>query len=123
NWYPTEQKRQIVYPVAEIASRAELFCLSGLEVEHSTQLQKRLFLIGEQLGLLSTRDKWYKFQPSAYSDKSNYIFLETGTDQVFVKDHDVSVEEFEQALWEDYLKLSGMRAQFPVLYPSLRNHV
>ncbi len=123
NWYPTENKRQIVYPVAQVATRTELFCLSGQEFDSSTPLQQRLYLIGKQLNLLAIHNGRYEFQPGNYFEDPEYLALQADMDQVFFRTHDISYEEFEQTLWENYLALSGMRAQFPILYPSLRNSV
>jgi len=123
NWCPIENDRQIVYPVAQVVTQIELFCISGLEIENSTSAQKQSTLVGEQFALLSFDNGQYLFRPNEQPKDLGYTILQTDTDRVYVRSHAVPVEEFEQKLWENYLELSSMRAQFPVLYPSLRNMV
>lgn len=123
NWYPTEERRQIIYPVASIATSAEILSLVGLPVQLGSYAQQCVHQAAVDLGLLAVRDGRYEAQASTHQERQGYLDLQTGTDWVFVRDHDVSLEDFEQVLWEEYLHLSGMRPRYPVLYPNLRNKV
>ncbi len=123
NWYPTESKRQIVYPVASVATFTEIMSLTGLPVEQETFAQQCRHKTALDLNLLTIREGRYEMQAHAALKDHGYLILQTDSDQVFVRDHNVSLEDFEQVLWQEYLKLSSMRSRFPVLYPNLRNHV
>lgn len=125
NWYPTEgkPKRQIVYPVASVITFTEVICLVGLPVEQETFAQQCRHQTALDMNLLTVRDGHYEAQASVALGGQRYLVLRTDSDQVFIKDHDVSTEEFEQVLWKEYLGLSDMRPRFPVLYPNLRNRV
>lgn len=124
NWYPTEQKRQIVYSVASVATFTEVISLTGLPVEQETFAQQCRHQTVLDLNLLAVREGHYEAQEQAIElEARGYLILQTDSDRVFIRDHDVSPEDFEQALWQEYLGLSGMRPRFPVLYPNLRNQV
>jgi len=123
NWYPTEKKRQIVYPVASVATFTEIICLSGLPVEQETFAQQCCHQTVLDLNILAVRDGRYEAQAYMELKAQEYLILQTDSDQVFIRDHHVSPEDFEQALWREYLSLSSMRPRFPVLYPNLRNQV
>lgn len=123
NWYPTEEKRQIVYSVVSVATFTEIFSLAGLPIEQATFAQKCLHQTALDLNLLAVRDGRYEAQAQIELHTQRYIILRTESDQVFIRDHDISTEDFEQALWREYLDLSAMRPRFPILYPNLRNRV
>ncbi|TEU13049.1 MAG: hypothetical protein E3J21_19605 [Anaerolineales bacterium] len=125
NWYPTEEKpkRQIVYPVASVATFTEMICLAGLPVEQETFARQCLHRTALDMNLLAVRDGHYEVHAHLELEAQGYLILQTDSDQVFIRDHNVSSKEFEQALWKEYLGLSNMRPRFPVLYPNLRNQV
>jgi hypothetical protein len=123
NWYPIEEKRQIVYPVASVATFTEIMCLSGLPIKQETFAQRCLHQTALDLNLLAIRNDRYEFQAHAESEVHGYLSLQTDSDRVFIRDYNVSSEVFEQMLWQEYLGLANMRPRFPVLYPNLRNHV
>jgi hypothetical protein len=95
NWHPSARNRQIVYPVATVVLRSEI------SSEHLTEQEDK----------------------TSIPDSGEYLTLNVGTEQVFVKEHSVSTDDFEQSLWGTYLALTDMRARFPILYPELRNRV
>jgi hypothetical protein len=123
NWYPTEEKRQIVYSVASVATFSEIIFLTGLPVEQKTFAQQCRHQTASDLNLLAVRDGRYETRAYTELKAQEYLILQTDSDQVFIRDHHVSPEDFEQALWREYLNLSGMRLRSPVLYPDLRNQV
>jgi hypothetical protein len=124
NWYPTKERRQIIYPVASVVTFTEIVSLSGLPVEQKTFAQKCCHQTALDLDLLTVRDNQYEaLAHMELKTNKGYLILQTESDQLFIKDHDVSTEEFEQVLWQEYLGLSSMRPRFPVLYPNLRNRV
>ena len=123
NWYPTENRRQIIYPAACVASFAEIVALVGLPVIAETYAQQCCHHCGLDLNLLTIRDDHYELSGGIALGSSGYLIIDAGSDQVFVKDHEVTREGFEQTLWKEYLGLSDMRPYFPVLYPNLRNRV
>jgi hypothetical protein len=123
NWYPTEEKRQIVYPVACVATLTEIFCLAGMPVEQQTFAQQCIHQTAIDLNLLTVKDGHYEAQAYASPRDQGYLTLQTDVAQVFIRDHDVSSSDFEQVLWQEYLGLSDMRPRFPILYSNLRNQV
>jgi len=123
NWYPTEEKRQIVYPVASVATFTEVISLIRLSVKQETFAQQCLHQTALDLNLLIVRNNLYEAQAHRELKMQGYLILQTESDQVFIRDHHVSPEDFEQVLWREYLSLSGMRLRSPVLYPDLRNQV
>jgi len=125
NWYPTEEKprRQIVYPVASVATFTETICLAGLPVKQETFAQQCLHRTALDMNLLAIQDGHYEVHAHLEFKAQEYLILQTDSDKVFIRDHNVSAKEFEQALWKEYLGLSDMRPRFPVLYPNLRNQV
>jgi len=123
NWYPTEDKRQIIYPVASVVEFTEIICLAGLSVEQETFAQRCCHQTALDMGLLTVRDDRYEVQGDMEPKAQEYLRLQMDSDRVFIRDHDVSPNDFEQALWREYLGLSGMRPRSPVLYPDLRNQV
>ena len=123
NWYPTEQRQQIIYPVASIVTSAEIASLVGLSAQLETYAQRSLHQTALDLGLLAVRGDRCESERSGPRKGRGYLTFPTGTDQVFVRDHDVPLEDFEQALWQEYLALSSLQPRYPVLYPSLRNEV
>ena len=123
NWYPTEGRRQILYSVASVATFTEIISLMGLPVEQETFVQQCRHQMALDLNLLAVRDGRYEAQTHMELKALGYLILQTDSDQVFIRDHDISPEDFEQVLWREYLSLSGMRPRFPVLYPNLRNQV
>jgi hypothetical protein len=123
NWYPTEEKRQIVYSVASVAILSEITSLAGLPVEQETFAQQCRHQTALDTGLLTVRDDHYEAQSNIEPKAEEYLRLQMNSDMLFVKDHDVSPDDFEQALWREYLGLSGMRPRSPILYPDLRNQV
>lgn len=123
NWYPTDQRRQIVYPIACIASFTEILSLAGSPTQQETYVQRCRHRTGLDLDLLAIHDDHYQALPCTITPVQGYLVLQLESDQVFIRNHTVSSDEFEQVLWEEYLSLSGMRVRFPVLYPNLRNRV
>ena len=123
NWHPTKENRQIVYPVASVATFSEMFSLTGQPIEDETFAQQCRHQTALDINLLALRDGRYESRSYAELKAQGYLVLQTGSDQVFIKDHSVVSEDFEQALWQEYLSLSNMRPRFPVLYPNLRNQV
>jgi hypothetical protein len=125
NWYPTEEKpkRQIVYPVASVTTFTDIICLAGLSVEQETFAQQCRHQTALDTNLLTVRDGHYEVHAHLELEVQGYLVLQTDSDRVFIKDHNVSAQGFEQALWKEYLDLSDMRPRFPVLYPHLRNQV
>jgi hypothetical protein len=123
NWYPTERRGQIIYPVASVATLTEVISLTGLAVERDTYAQQCVHQAALDLNLLMIRDGRYETQGPLERKEEGYLIVETETDQVFVKRRSVSTEDFEQVVWQEYLGLSSMRPRFPVVYPSLRNKV
>ena len=123
NWYPTEDRRQVIYPVACVVTLSEAVALAGLPVAQATYAQQCRHQTGVDLSLLTVRDAHYGLSPNIQPDTQGYLIMQTATDRVFVKDHKTSLQDFEQALWREYLDLSNMRPSFPVLYPNLRNRV
>ncbi len=123
NWYPTEDKRHIVYPVVSLAMFSEIISLVGLPVEQETFAQQCCHQVALDLHLLAVREGRYEAHAHMGLKTQGYLILQTDSDQVFIRDHDVSPEDFEQVLWREYLGLSSMRPRFPVLYPNLRNRV
>jgi hypothetical protein len=125
NWHPTEDKpkRQIVYPVGLVATFREIISLAGLHVEQETFAQQCRHQAALDLNLLVVQNDCYEAQAHVPFENPSYMILQTDSDYVFFRGHDVSSEEFEQVLWKEYLSLSSMRPRFPVLYPSLRNRV
>ena len=118
NWYPTEDRKQIVYPVASLVTWSEIMSLAGLPVQLETYAHQCLHQTATDLSILTVRDDRYEIQASTQHSKQEYLILQTVSDQVFVRDHDASFEDFEQALWQEYLGLSSMRPRYPVLYPN-----
>ena len=125
NWYPTEEKpkRQIVYPVGSVATFSEIISLAGLTVEQETFAQQCRHQTALDLNILAVWDSRYEVQVHLEFKDRGYLVLQTDSDQVFIRDHHISIGEFEQSLWKEYLGLSNMRPRFPVLYPNLRNQV
>jgi hypothetical protein len=123
NWYPTEEKRQIVYPVVSVARFSEIISLVGLPIEQETFAQQCRHQTALGLNILAVRESRYEAQAHMELKTQGYLILQTDSDQVFIRDHDVSPEDFEQVLWREYLGLSSMRSRFPVLYPNLRNRI
>ena len=123
NWYPTEEKRQIVYPVASVATFSEIIFLTGLPVEQETLDQQCRHQTALNLNLLTVRGDRYEAQAHMELKAQGYLILQTDSDQAFIRDYGVSPEDFEQILWREYLGLSSMRPRFPVLCPNLRNQV
>lgn len=123
NWYPTEDRHQVIYPVACVATFTEIFALAGLPVAKETYAQQCRHCSAVDLKLLTVRDEHYEFSADIHPGAEGYMITQTEFDQVSVKDHRVAPEHFEQVLWREYLGLSDMRASFPVLYPNLRNRV
>jgi len=123
NWYPTEERSQIIYPVASIATFTEIMSLVGLTVKRKTHAQQCLHRTALDLNLLTIQDDRYEAQAHVPRKKEGYLVLMTGSDRVFIRSHKVSPQDFEQVLWQEYLGLSSMRPRFPVLYPNLRNKV
>lgn len=123
NWYPTEQRKQIIYPVTSIVMLSEMVSLAGSSVRLDTYAQQQLHQTALDLGLLRIRDDRYEVQASLPHEKQGYLIFQTESDRVFVRDHTISLENFEQIVWQEYLSLSDMRPRYPVLYPNLRNRV
>jgi len=123
NWYPTEDRRQIIYPVACVTTFTEIVALAGLPIATETYAQQCCHHCGLDLNLLTIRNDHYELSGGIALDVQGYLIMQTGSDQVFVKNHEVPLERFEQVLWKEYLGLSDMRPYFPVLYPNLRNWV
>jgi hypothetical protein len=123
NWCPTEEKRQIVYPVVSLATFTEIISLTGLPVEQETLAQKCRHQIALDMKILDVQDDHYIPQAHIEPKAPGYLILQTDSEYVFIRDHAVSTEDFEQVLWREYLRLSGMRPRFPILYPDLRNQV
>lgn len=103
NWYPSEQRRQVVYPVVSIAILSEMISLTGLLVDHESFAQQCRHQTALDLDLLSVRDGHYERPANTDLDPQDYTVLQSGLDKVFIRDHHVSAEDFEQVLWQEYL--------------------
>jgi hypothetical protein len=123
NWYPTETRRQIIYPVACVTTLKEIISLAGFPVKQESYAQQCIHRTALDLNLLTVREDGYKAQAHIELRVKGYCILQTQSDQVFIRDHNVSPYDFEQVLWREYLGLSSMRPRFPVVYPNLRNRV
>jgi len=123
NWYPTEDKRQIVYPVACVATHLEIYWMVGNSSDLQTSEHKCRHTVALETGLLAVHEGRYQTPTEAESIPPDYLVLNILTDRVFIRDHDVGSEDFEQTVWRDYLQLVDMVPMAPVIYPSLRNQV
>lgn len=123
NWYPTDKSSQVVYPTACVATHSELICLVGNSIELRTNTHLCLQTIAIETGILAADEGHYKISTGMNRPPDGYLCLQTDTDQIFIIDHTVSLPDFEQSLWREYLNLSDMIPMSPVLYPSLRNQV
>lgn len=123
NWYPTENSRQVVYPTACVATRSELICLAGSPFNQESATHNCLYTVALEAGVLSIYKDNYQVSMNPNPLSQEYLNLQIGSDQIYIKDHNVVLTDFEQSLWQEYLSLSGMIPMSPVLYPSLRNRV
>ena len=123
NWYPTRSSRQIVYPVACVATQSEILWMAGSSPDQQAPYHQCRHAVALQTGLLVMRDNRYQSQAGTPLIPADYVLLQTMVDRVFIKDHDVSAAEFEQTVWREYLRLADMISMSPVVYPSLRNQV
>ena len=123
NWYPTEDSRQIVYPVACAATQLEIYWMAGESSHLQTSYHPCRHTVALETGLLAVGGNRCEDQTETRHTPSGYLVLQVITDRVFIKDHDVSSEDFEQTVWREYLRLADMIPMSPVLYPSLRNQV
>ena len=122
NWYPTEEKHQVLYPVACVALRSEILALADRGVGTNPP-GRCVHQAAIETGLLRIENGKYIANRSEATVPKDYHVLLTDFEEVFVKDNRVALDEFEQAIWKDYLRLGEMRPRFPVLYPELRNRV
>lgn len=123
NWYPTENSRQVVYPVACVATQSEILWMAGTSPPEIVSRHQCQHVVALETGLLTVSDGCYQAQVGTRLVPPEYLVLHILTDRVFIKGHDASPEDFEQAVWREYLKLADMIPMSPVLYPSLRNQV
>jgi hypothetical protein len=123
NWYPTEHSRQIAYPVACVATQREIQWMAGSTPDQQTSNHQCRHAVALETGLLVVCEDRYQVAAATKTIPPDYSVVQTTVDRVFIKDHDVSVAEFEQILWREYLKLADMSPMSPALYPSLRNQV
>jgi hypothetical protein len=123
NWYPTEDSWQIVYPVACVATQLEIHWMPGESSQLQTAQHQCRRTVALETGLLVIRENCYQSQTKTRLTPPGYLVLQTITDRVFIKDHEVSSEDFEQSVWREYLRLADMIPMSPVIYPSLRNQV
>ena len=123
NWYPTENKRQIVYPAACVATQLEIHWMVGNSPDLQASHHQCRHTVALETGLLTVHQNCYQAPPEAKPIPPDYLVLQTVIDRVFIKNHDISSEDFEQAVWREYLKIADMIPMLPVLYPSLRNLV
>jgi len=123
NWFPTENSRQVIYPTACVSTRSELICLAGCPTVQYAATHNCLQTAAMETGILAVRDGYYQLAFGSTQLMEGYLFFQTDTDQVYVKDHKIPLSDFEQNLWEEYLNLSKMTPMVAVLYPSLRNQV
>lgn len=122
NWYPTEASRQVVYSAACVATYAELIWMAAeLPVQETCHQCRQTIAL--ETGILTIQENRYRIQEGSETIPSEYLVLQTNTEQVFIKNHQVNLTEFEQTLWREYLELAEMVPMSPVLYPSLRNRV
>ena len=123
NWYPTENSRQVVYPTACVATRSELIFLAGNPARQDSGAHNCLQMVALEVGILTIREDKYQVSINPYPLSQEYLTLQIGSDQIYIKDHAIALADFEQSLWQEYLFLSDMIPMSPVLYPSLRNRV
>jgi len=123
NWYPTENSRQIVYPAACVATYSEIIWMIGNPVARETISHHCRHVVALETGILTVHEDRYQLQRDSRPVLPEYLVLQTATDNIFIKDHQVTSADFEQTLWREYLKLADMIPMSPVLYPSLRNQV
>lgn len=123
NWYPTENSRQEVYPTACVTTRSELICIAGSPFRQDSATHICLHTVAIEAGILAIHEDHYQLSIEPNPLSQEYLNLQIGSDQIYIKDHMVALSDFEQSLWREYLNLSGMIPMSPVLYPSLRNQV
>jgi hypothetical protein len=123
NWYPTETRRQIVYPVACVATQSEILWMAGSSRPQKMPPHQCRHVIALETGLLAVYEDCYEVGGGTELIPPDYLVLQIMTDRVFIRDHDVDAAEFEQTVWREYLRLADMIPMSPVLYPSLRNQV
>jgi hypothetical protein len=123
NWHPTENSRQIVYPVACVATYSEIIRMVGNPVDQETPPHNCRHVVALETGILTVHENRYQRQRDSRPAPPEYLVLQTDTDNVFIKDHQVTSADFEQTLWREYLQLADMIPMSPVLYPSMRNQV
>ena len=123
NWYPTDKSSQVVYPTACVASKSEMICLIGTDIDRGSTTHFCLQTIALETGILISDDGIYKISQGTNHLPDGYLCIQTNNDQLYIKDHTVILPDFEQSLWQEYLALSGMIPMSPVLYPTLRNQV
>ena len=123
NWYPTENSRQVVYPTACVATHSELICMAGIPFRQDAATHLCLQTVALEAGVLTIHEDRYQISIDPNPLSQEYLDLQIGPDQIYIKDHMVALSGFEQSLWQEYLNLSDMVPMSPVLYPSLRNQV
>ena len=123
NWYPTKNRRQVVFPTACVVMQNELTATdhrSANNGEYAIQCQDTTKL---ELRLMGTNKNHYRILNDELLTHPDYLILQLDYEKVFIKDHKVPLADFEQTLWREYLQLSDMVSMAPVLYPTLRNQV
>lgn len=123
NWYPTDNGRQIVYPIACVVTQTELTAMIGCPTIQETYAQCCKHTTALELSVLKAEDGYYHVYNNNILPHGEYLILHPDFEVVFIKDHKVTLTDFEQALWKNYLLLSDMVPMSPVLYPPLRNQV
>jgi hypothetical protein len=123
NWYPTDHGRQVVYPIACVVKQSEFTAMIGCPAIQETYAQRCKHATALELGILKVEEDTYHVSKNDNLPNGDYLILHPDFETVFVKDHKVSMGDFEQALWTNYLHIADMVPMSPVLYPSLRNLV
>jgi len=123
NWYPTGNSHQIVYSAACVVTCSEVIWAAGNLPQQDSSFHDCRHIAALETGLLTICEDGYGTQEPSRPLPEGYLLLQTDTDQVYIRDHLVTLAEFEQALWQEYLGLADMIPMSPVLYPALRNQV
>jgi hypothetical protein len=125
NWRERENevRKQHIYLISNIVKLSEL--MDMLFHDSPSDSFKNLCIHNclKDLGLAGKKTSEKEFLKRAEAKGYLIIRMQENGDYVLIKGFDVERESFEEVFWEEYLKMTDYKSQYPVYYSELRDNV
>jgi hypothetical protein len=125
NWRERENevRKQHIYLISNVVKLSELMDMLLHDSPSDSFKDLCIHNCLKDLSLASKKPSEKEFLKRAEAKGYLIIRMQENGDYLLIKGFDVERESFEQVFWEEYLRMTDYKSQYPVYYSELRDSV